>query len=81
MYVRTGKTVAALALSAPLAPLFAAPESRGFIIGACEWSLRKAMDEIGYRGWIQIEAAAPKNLVTDYQANREFLKTVFPFSA
>jgi L-ribulose-5-phosphate 3-epimerase len=40
--------------------------------------VREAMDEVGYRGWIQIEAAAPKNLVTDYRAHRDFLKSVFP---
>ena len=40
--------------------------------------VREAMDEIGYRGWIQIEAAAPKDLVTDYQAHLKFLKSVFP---
>lgn len=39
--------------------------------------VRQAMDEIGYRGWIQIEAAAPKELVADYSAHREFLRGVF----
>jgi len=56
----------------------------GFMLGKGRVDFKKvreAMDEIGYRGWIQIEAAAPKNLVTDYQANREFLKSVFPLSA
>ncbi|MBN2505658.1 MAG: sugar phosphate isomerase/epimerase [Verrucomicrobia bacterium] len=40
--------------------------------------VREAIDDIGYRGWIQIEAAAPKDLVTDYQAHLKFLKSVFP---
>lgn len=39
--------------------------------------VRQAMDEIDYRGWIQIEAAAPKELVADYSAHREFLRGVF----
>jgi len=139
--------VAALPAFAPhLAPLFADEKSRGFRIGACEWSLRKgdpssmdlageigidgvqvamgtvenndifyeeirvikgrvcefhakdgkfmlgegrvdfkkvreAIDEIDYRGWIQIEAAAPANLITDYQAHLALLKTHFPLSA
>lgn len=40
--------------------------------------VREAMDAIDYRGWIQIEAAAPKDLVTDYRAHLKFLKSVFP---
>ncbi len=40
--------------------------------------VRQAMDDIDYRGWIQIEAAAPHNLVADYQAHLKFLKSVFP---
>jgi sugar phosphate isomerase/epimerase len=40
--------------------------------------VRAAMDEIGYRGWIQIEAAAPTNLVKDYQTQLKFLKGMFP---
>lgn len=40
--------------------------------------VREAMDEIGYSGWIQIEAAAPHNLVDDYKAHLAFLKSVFP---
>jgi sugar phosphate isomerase/epimerase len=40
--------------------------------------VREAMDEIGYRGWIQIEAAAPRGLVPDYKAHLAFLKSVFP---
>lgn len=39
--------------------------------------VRAAMDEIGYSGWIQIEAAAPHALVPDYQADRKFLKSIF----
>jgi sugar phosphate isomerase/epimerase len=40
--------------------------------------VREAMDAIGYRGWIIIEAAAPKGLVPDYKAHLAFLRGVFP---
>lgn len=43
--------------------------------------VREAMDEIDYRGWIQIEAAAPTNLITDYQAHLAHLKSNFPLTA
>jgi len=43
--------------------------------------VREAMDAIGYRGWIQIEAAAPHGLVPDYKAHLAFLKSVFPVAA
>jgi sugar phosphate isomerase/epimerase len=39
--------------------------------------VREAMDVIDYRGWIQIEAAAPKDLVTDYKAHAKFLRQHF----
>ena len=41
-------------------------------------AVRKAMDDIQYSGWIQIEAAAPHDLVRDYQADRKYLKEIFP---
>jgi L-ribulose-5-phosphate 3-epimerase len=44
-------------------------------------AVRRAMDDIGYRGWIQIEAAAPHGLIPDYQAHCRFLKSVFPKEA
>jgi sugar phosphate isomerase/epimerase len=40
--------------------------------------VRKALDGIHYSGWLQIEAAAPNGIVADYQANRKFLKALFP---
>jgi L-ribulose-5-phosphate 3-epimerase len=40
--------------------------------------VRQAMDDINYRGWIQIEAAAPHSLVEDYRADLRFLKQIFP---
>jgi L-ribulose-5-phosphate 3-epimerase len=55
-------------VSAPLAPLFAAPQSRGFQIGACDWSLGKRSDpaalevarQIGLDG-VQIDLGSPAN--------------------
>jgi L-ribulose-5-phosphate 3-epimerase len=39
--------------------------------------VRQAMDDIDYRGWIQIEAASPHSLVEDYRADLKFLKGIF----
>jgi len=39
--------------------------------------VREAVDEIGYSGWIQIEAAAPNDLVGDYKAHLGFLRRIF----
>jgi len=40
--------------------------------------VREAMDDTGYSGWIQIEAAAPHGLLVDYTADRKYLKDIFP---
>jgi len=40
--------------------------------------VRRAIDDIGYRGWIQLEAAAPHGVVADYTTYRKYLKTLFP---
>jgi sugar phosphate isomerase/epimerase len=40
--------------------------------------VREAMDAIEYRGWIQIEAAAPHSLIEDFRADLKFLKGIFP---
>ena len=40
--------------------------------------VRQAMDDIDYRGWIQIEAAAPHALIEDYRADLKFLRNLFP---
>ena len=40
--------------------------------------VRKALDDIEYSGWIQIEAARPNGLIADYTAYREYLKGIFP---
>ena len=57
--------VASLAVCSGLEPLFAAPQSRGFKIGACEWSLGKAdpscfdvAKEIGLDG-VQVDLGRP----------------------
>jgi sugar phosphate isomerase/epimerase len=39
--------------------------------------VREAMDDIRFAGWIQIEAAAPHDLIADYQTDLKFLKNVF----
>lgn len=39
--------------------------------------VRAAIDDIGYRGWIQIEAAAPHGLVADYTAHLGVLRRHF----
>ena len=40
--------------------------------------VRAALDDIGYRGWIQIEGALPPGqpLLESYQANCRFLRGV-----
>ena len=40
--------------------------------------VRKAIDEIGYSGWIVIEAARPRGVIPDYTAHCRFLKGIFP---
>lgn len=42
--------------------------------------VRHALDEIGYRGWIQIEGAIPQggDMLESYIANRKFLREIFP---
>jgi L-ribulose-5-phosphate 3-epimerase len=42
--------------------------------------VRKALDDIEYSGWLQLEAAAPNDLVADYTADRKYLKDIFPRS-
>jgi len=39
--------------------------------------VRKAIDEIGYSGWIQIEAARPHGLIEDYRAHYRYLRGIF----
>jgi sugar phosphate isomerase/epimerase len=68
MLARSTLTLAALAVSSPLAPLFAAPARRQFKIGACDWSIGKMCDpaamavakEIGLDG-VQVSLGTAKN--------------------
>lgn len=65
---RTGQAATALALWPSLSPLFANPASRGFKIGACDWSLGKMADlaafdiakEIGLDG-VQVSLGTAAN--------------------
>ncbi|MBM3836388.1 MAG: sugar phosphate isomerase/epimerase [Verrucomicrobia bacterium] len=52
----------------------------GFLLGQGRIDfakVREAIDEIGFSGWAQIEAAAPKDLVSDYQADLKYLRNCF----
>lgn len=40
--------------------------------------VRKALDQIEYSGWIQLESAAPNGIAKDYAAQCQFLRTLFP---
>jgi L-ribulose-5-phosphate 3-epimerase len=40
--------------------------------------VRRALDDVEYSGWLQIEAAAPHGLLPDYKADYKYLKTIFP---
>jgi len=42
--------------------------------------VRRAIDQIGYRGWLVIEAAKPHDLIADYQAHCRYLRAIFPRS-
>jgi L-ribulose-5-phosphate 3-epimerase len=58
-------------------------KENGFLLGQGKVDFRKvraAMDEIGYSGWMQIEGAVPEGgqMLTSYQANLKFLRSVFP---
>lgn len=43
--------------------------------------VREAMDDIGYRGWIQIEGAQPLGMEESYRQDEQYLRTVFPRKA
>jgi L-ribulose-5-phosphate 3-epimerase len=40
--------------------------------------VRRALDDVEYSGWLQIEAAAPHGLAVDYAADYKYLKDIFP---
>ncbi|HJM65114.1 MAG: xylose isomerase [Roseibacillus sp.] len=42
------------------------------------WEARRALDDIGYRGWIQIEGRQPFGLIDSYRHDANFLRAVFP---
>jgi sugar phosphate isomerase/epimerase len=68
MLSRTTQAATAAAFASSLAPLFAAPEQRGFKIGACDWSIGKmatpeafgVAKEIGLDG-VQVSFGTEKN--------------------
>lgn len=41
-------------------------------------AVREAMDDIGYRGWIQIEGKTPLGLEESYRQNEKYLRKIFP---
>ena len=41
-------------------------------------AVRAAMDDIGYRGWIQIEGKTPLGLEKSYRRNEQYLRKIFP---
>lgn len=53
--------------------------AKGFGNGDIDfWEVRKAMDDIGYKGWIQLEGPSPFGLEKTYQHDARFLKALFP---
>lgn len=41
-------------------------------------AVRRAIDDIGYSGWIHLEAAAPHGVLADYTTQCQFLRGLFP---
>jgi L-ribulose-5-phosphate 3-epimerase len=41
-------------------------------------AVRRAMDDVGFSGWLQLEAAHPHGLIPDYTADAKYLREVFP---
>jgi L-ribulose-5-phosphate 3-epimerase len=41
-------------------------------------AVRKAIDDAGFSGWLQIEAGHPHGLVPDYTADAKYLREIFP---
>jgi L-ribulose-5-phosphate 3-epimerase len=57
-------------------------KENGYLLGKgpLDWRrIRRELDKIGYRGWMQIEGAVPKGaeLVPSYQQNLKYLRGVF----
>jgi sugar phosphate isomerase/epimerase len=40
--------------------------------------VRRAMDDVEFSGWLQLEAAQPHGLIPDYTADAKYLKGIFP---
>ena len=40
--------------------------------------VRRAMDDVGYSGWLQLEAAQPHGLIADYTTDARYLREIFP---
>ncbi|MBU6401202.1 MAG: sugar phosphate isomerase/epimerase [Verrucomicrobia bacterium] len=56
----------------------------GFMLGQGRINFKlvhDAMNDIGFSGWVQIEAAAPLDLVKDYQADLAYLRRIFSYSS
>jgi sugar phosphate isomerase/epimerase len=57
-------------------------KENGFLLGEGRIdfpSVRRAMDDIGYSGWIQIEGAVPKGrpILDSYVQNVPFMRSTF----
>ncbi len=58
-------------------------KENGFLLGQGKVDFQKvraAIDDIGYRGWMQIEGAIPKGgqMLESYIANEKYLRMIFP---
>jgi len=58
----------------------------GFVLGRDKGrvdfkKVRKAMDDVDYRGWLLLESARPKGLVADYSFSCRELRKIFPRKA
>ncbi len=40
--------------------------------------VRRAMDDVEFSGWLQLEAAHPHGLIPDYTADTKYLRSIFP---
>lgn len=40
--------------------------------------VRRAMDDVEFSGWIQVEAAQPNGLIPDYTTDAKYLRSIFP---
>jgi sugar phosphate isomerase/epimerase len=60
---------------------FHAKDDSKFLLGQGKVDFKKvreAMDAIGYRGWLHLEAGAPLGLEESYKKDAEFLRSIFP---